>query len=363
MERKKGYHCLNGIKGLAAVEIACVFHLATINYPYKSGLPFENTLFFRWSYQNGGVFVELFLLLSGFLAFYVYSEKIANGMSFTQFMKRRIVRIFPLMWITLGTTVVLDLIYGYLHERMFFINVSHDNILTLFLSLFGMQAMFSIGQSWNYPAWSLSQFFICWIIYYWIIRLGKNQKSWNVWACIVFIVLGISLQTSWNIEVIFLNNAISGGYIAFFVGGILYYLNEYLLEKNMQAKAVAISAIWLLIITVLRIYGVPIEWKSATYSLCIFPAIIIIILNLDMLNKLLSMKIFAWLGEISYAVYLCNFSVELLVVIVNDGFRLSMNASTPLFFAVNFILNIVIAAFIHYTAEKQLTIKIQQVLL
>lgn len=112
---EKTYNCLNGIKGLASLEIACIYHLATINYPYKSGeIPFENVFPFTWCYQKGGIFVELFLLLSGFLAFYVYSEKIAEGMSFTQYMKRRVMRIFPLMWITLGTTVILDLIYGYL---------------------------------------------------------------------------------------------------------------------------------------------------------------------------------------------------------------------------------------------------------
>lgn len=359
---QKKYSCLNGVKGLAAVEIACVYHLATINYPYKSGLPFEKFSLFSWCYRNGGIFVELFYLLSGLLAFYVYSEKIAEGMSFTQFMKKRILRIFPLMWITLGTTVILDLIYGSMHEHSFFIGGVHDNILTLFLSLFGAQAMFSVGQSWNYPAWTLSQFFICWAIYYWIVRLGKNRKSYNIWGCLIFIMLGISLQTSWNIEVIFLNSTISGGYIAFFAGGCLYYLNKYIQGQGLQKKAIIISLMWLLIIVALRIYGVQLEWKSATYSLCIFPEIMIIVLNFGVLNRLLSMKIFNWLGEISFAIYLCNFSVELLIVILNDYFVLNINASTPTFFIVNFILNITFATLIHYTFEKYLSIKMKQVL-
>lgn len=118
---QKKYSCLNGVKGLAAVEIACVYHLATINYPYKSGLPFEKFFLFSWCYRNGYIFVELFFLLSGLLAFYVYSEKIAEGMSFTQFMGKRVLRIFPLMWITLGMTLILDLIYGGMHEHAFFV--------------------------------------------------------------------------------------------------------------------------------------------------------------------------------------------------------------------------------------------------
>lgn len=238
----------------------------------------------------------------------------------------------------------------------------HDNILTLFLSLFGAQAMFSVGQSWNYPAWSLSQFFICWAIYYWIVRLGKNRKSYNIWGCLIFIMLGISLQTSWHIEMLFFNSAISRGYIAFFAGGVLYYLNEYIQKKELQTKAIIISIVWLLIVVALRIYGVQLEWKSATYSLCIFPEIMIIVLNFGVLNRLLSMKVFNWLGEISFAIYLCNFSIELLIVIFNDYFGLNINASTPIFFSVNCILNITFASLMHYTFEKYLSIKMKQVL-
>lgn len=225
-----------------------------------------------------------------------------------------------------------------------------------------MQAMFSLGQSWNYPSWSLSQFFICWAIYYWIIQLSKNRKSCNVWACVGFIMLGISLQTSWHIEVIFLNSYISRAYVAFFAGGILYYLNEYIREKGIQTKAAALSMIWLAIIAVLRIYGIQAGWLSAVYSLCIFPAVVTIILNVDVLGRLLSLRVFDWLGEISLAIYLCNFSIELLMVLLNDGFGLNIDASTPIFFCLNLFLNIAVSALIHYTGERWLSVKLKHVL-
>lgn len=360
--KEKKYSCINGIKGLAAIEIACIYHLATINYPYKFGLPLKNSRLFSWCYSNGWILTELFILLSGFLAFYVYSEKIKNGMTFTQFIKKRALRIFPLMWITLGTTVVLDLIYGIFHGHMFFVNVPHDNLLTLLLSIFGMQSMFNIGQAWNYPAWTISQLLICWAIYYWIIKLGKNKTSFNVWACIIFIMIGISIQTSGNIGTILFNSYISRAYVAFFSGGVIYYLNEYIYNNRLQIKAVVISIIWLLIVIGLYKYGISFEWLSATYSLCIFPPILIVIFNIKILSKLFATKLLNWLGEISFSIYLCNFSLELLVVIMNEIFKLNINASTIEFFCINTILNILFATIIHYYAEKKLSLKLEKLL-
>lgn len=60
------YNSLNAIKGLSALGIACVYHLATINFPYKTGLPLANNFILNWFYTKGYLLVELFLVVSGF---------------------------------------------------------------------------------------------------------------------------------------------------------------------------------------------------------------------------------------------------------------------------------------------------------
>jgi peptidoglycan/LPS O-acetylase OafA/YrhL len=52
-------------------------------------------------------FVDLFFAISGYVISYVYSQKMASGADFVEFMKRRIGRLVPLHWLTLACSIVL----------------------------------------------------------------------------------------------------------------------------------------------------------------------------------------------------------------------------------------------------------------
>lgn len=284
-----------------------------------------------------------------------YSEKIKEGLSFNNFIWKRIYRIFPLMWGTLGLTVAIDIFYNLTHNFQFFFWGGNDSLLTLILNFIGVQDMFSIGQSWNYPAWSLTQFFICWIIFYWIIHLDKKEQM-SVWLFMLMICLGICLQTTWHINIIFFNISISRGYVAFFTGCILWYIDNYCKCHNKSKLLIQISMVYVslefMVVTLLKLPTGP---ENPAYVLGVFAPIVIIAINEKHMNCLLSNGIFQYLGEISFSVYLCNYFVEVLVAGCNDAFSLNINASTPYFLIFYFALNIAIASLVHFSIEKWIT--------
>lgn len=81
---KDRVYCIDGMKGIAALLIACVYHLKTVPLPFSNGLPFSNSYIFEWFYANGGFLVEFFFICSGFLAFLCYTDKIIDYVNLTK---------------------------------------------------------------------------------------------------------------------------------------------------------------------------------------------------------------------------------------------------------------------------------------
>ena len=127
----KRNNALDGLKGISALLIACVYHLNTVPFGYTAPLPFRDNFIMGRIYERGWIFVDFFFLISGYTAFMHYTTKIEEGMKFHEFIKRRMIRIFPLMWVTLFTAVTGEMIH-YTVVGRFWINTGNNTIFTLF---------------------------------------------------------------------------------------------------------------------------------------------------------------------------------------------------------------------------------------
>ena|ERR1700730_5639017 len=84
---KTGLHsfpALDGVRGVAAILVA-LFHLR------NRFLGFNN-----FPGGDGYLAVDLFFVLSGFVLSHAYLPRFQNGMSPSQFMKARLIRLYPL---------------------------------------------------------------------------------------------------------------------------------------------------------------------------------------------------------------------------------------------------------------------------
>lgn len=82
MVKGKRIASLDGLKGIACIIIACIYHPTTIGFCHTGGAAPVNNILFDWLYGHGWVFVELFLVISGYVTFYIYNSLIDNGIAF-----------------------------------------------------------------------------------------------------------------------------------------------------------------------------------------------------------------------------------------------------------------------------------------
>ena len=348
----KREYVFDSIRGIAAIIIACIFHPATIDFRHTSGVAPLSGFVWEDIYQYGYVFVELFFVISGYLSFYIYLPKIDAGMNFIGFIKKRYVRLLPLIVFTLLLTLILNISYTNIYGMPFWEN-NNDNITTLLLSLFGLQTLSFVPQSWNYPAWVLSIFLLIWVIFYAIIYFTKKDRAkYRIWLSILLVVIGIDISLTNYYNTFLMNVSVARGYMGFFMGGIIYFIN-YNASSRVKKILTLLSSFGLILSFVLH-YNFKIDYGNASvlFAVFIWPMFIIIVLFNKVINKVLSCRLLRFLGNISFSIYLCNYPIEVLLYmgILNCGWSFSGWSYTVIYT----LINIAFATMIHYVVEQKL---------
>ena len=355
MGEKKRYIQLDALKGLSAIIIACFYHLGTVPFPYENGLPLQNNLIVRSAYINGGYLVELFFLISGFLSYAIYQKKIEEGMKLGVYIKKRLVRIYPLLWITLLFTLLGTIVYAGFQPGETFYQLSNNTVLTFGLGILGLQDLFYIGQSWNCPAWTITHFIVCWIIFWWIVHLSGKRRDIVFFFTAMMIAFGCYYQIWDEKDIFLLNYGFSRGCIAFFTGGFVWLIQSVVgEERKRKDRAVISSIVWLGLLLCVRLTVVENAYPSASCSLFLFPAVMLIVMNGRILEKILCNKFFSFIGEISFSLYLCNYPVQVFIACLYRYTSFEMKASSAAFLLFHAVLNIIVAIVVHYAAEKWL---------
>lgn len=149
-----------------------------------------------------------------------------------------------------------------------------------------------------------------------------------------------------------MNVSVARGYMGFFMGGIIYFIN-YNASSRVKKILTLLSSFGLILSFVLH-YNFKIDYGNASvlFAVFIWPMFIIIVLFNKVINKVLSCKLLRFLGNISFSVYLCNYPIEVLLYmgILNYGWSFSGWSYTVIYT----LINIAFAAMIHYVVEQKL---------
>src|SRR5215469_9945636 len=89
---RRMFYTIDGLRGIAALLVVCR-HIVPLH---------GNRLNFPSSYLA----VELFFLFSGFVIAHAYDKRFDAGMSFWEFVKARIIRLYPLYFLGLMIAVL-----------------------------------------------------------------------------------------------------------------------------------------------------------------------------------------------------------------------------------------------------------------
>lgn len=339
----KRVYLLDIARGIAAISVA-IFHYKLF-YSYNINTEkyvLENQPFYeyiRLIYQNGWIAVQFFFLLSGFIFFKFYLNKInKKRISFYNFFILRISRLYPLHLITL---IFVLLIYFLLDSSNFYnpIKVDFEHFI---YNLFLIQEWgISSFASFNEPSWSISVEMLMYIIFFYVAS-RKNKFLFSILIIIASSFLFFKFK--------FLGY---GGY-CFFVGGLSCMILEKI-KFTYKLQLILFSLIILFSIIILINFSDNTIFTKII-SLTIFFPVIIIFLNLINEIKPQLGKTLSFLGDISYSLYLTHFPVILITLYSSNVLKIKISFNAP----VVFLIYLLTTFFISFCSYKFFEIPLKE---
>lgn len=317
MRNERYYEELDGLKGIVAVIIAYFYHYSNeFNGAQPNvDIPIIGNVF-AMMYEYGYLLVEIFFCISGFVMFKGYYSNIVNDrISIGQYVYKRIVRLFPLLWMT----TIVAFIFQWFNNITIgesYMNTYND-VFNLILALLGMQSGWcSSATTFNSPAWFISVILVCYIIFYVTSRKTKtNAPLW--WMGLILLGIYIVRINPFERKVPLLWDTMGRGYISFFLGVLIAYIaTRYAGNKQIKRLAITASIVGITVWGIGYLFDL-LGSKLLTFALIISPAIVILCINIVWIRKVLACRVCRFLGKISFSVYLWNFPTDMFFDIFN----------------------------------------------
>lgn len=324
----------NRVYSFDVVRIIAATTIVVYHYHQVLGnsfLAFMNAEFnFAW-------IVELFFMMSGFLA-YKMSLQIAEGkLDAYDFLKKKYKRLLPMAAISCVVYTALCYIYRSFDFKGWYFDTSVRLMDTL-ASCLGIQTWGIIQETFvNTPVWYISTLLLMFVLTGIISANIKRNESRNI-IYILIILLGIAgWNRKWNFP--FFTMYLCRGYYSFFFGLIL--ADIYAKKKEFAEKhAIALGAVAVFGIAaslyVLLDHNVWLEpYQSFFCNFVIHPLILLLALN-PFVIKVFSGKFLGVLGEITYDLYIWHVVLFLLIrlLVLTVGIEVNFMSYAVLVFAV-----------------------------
>ncbi len=269
--------------------------------------------------KNCNEFVNFFYFISGFVLVIAYHNLIKNGrFLIIDFWVKRVARIYPVYLLAL----LLVLIYHFFYNPIF-----SSLSKRLPFEILMIQTWFYSGSI-NYPAWSVSCEFFFYLLFPFCFGILYNlYKNKNGKLIFIFLLTNIFLfgvaYHYFSLQDGNISKFITGlltyhpitRVVVFFIGmfgAFLYIHNEfYKLFKTKKSHYIALISFFLIF---LILYTLPQHFSLLNYGLLV-PLYLIFVLSIcnlkDSINNALSNKLFVFLGDISYSIYILQFPLYL----------------------------------------------------
>lgn len=310
----------------------------------------------------------MFFIISGILFSKVYINRILNKQyTFNRFIGSRYQRIFPLVIVSSIIMYFLHLIY--FNKFGYFFSGGNLKIIDLLfdLTIGGTVTLGSTVGSVNSPIWYIGVLFLCYIIAYFLTLVYKNKKSFLVFAIPIFVGVFI-LKTNFNLFIF--NFYVARGLCAFFIGvlignnKVLEYISS--LPDNTKYLFRILTLTLLIILLAIAVYGDSSLFIGGYvditlfYSFIFFPLLILSFYGVKLINDIGNTKLFRFLGNISFGIYIWNYPIMIIEVFLIKSNILNVNVCEWKFFILNFLAHIICATISYILIENKLSNLISQ---
>jgi peptidoglycan/LPS O-acetylase OafA/YrhL len=341
---------IDGLRGLAALGVAVLSHYQHFGGD-KAAYPFANVLAMRWMYNNAWLFVDFFFLLSGVVLTYRYLEPIGSGaIDGRRFFDLRLSRLYPLHVATLCICAAIQWTLLVRHHAPVLYGGNND-LYHFTLQLFYLHTFFERGWSFNEPSWSVSGEILVYLLFF---LYARRARANYVVLAIATVIVGIAAQQPGSTLPI-LNGSLGRAMVGFFVGSLGFlYMRK--LDRRGSGTIFGWVCLALLTLVCVLIYLVGFHELLGNVTLgstlAVFPLVIFAALRVSPLARLLSLRPFTFLGDISYAVYLCHVPLQMIVMTVMRGRGTAIPTASPWMLAGYLVALVATATAAHYGFER-----------
>lgn len=291
--------------GLLNAQSDELLHLDLLRILASVGIVFHHSHEFFYSPQTRmeatsttqglALFVDLFFLISGFVIAHVYFHRIDSAASYKTFMMRRVFRLVPLHWVTLGCSIAIWSVLTQFGNASSGPTFSAACIASTSLLL---NAIYKCGSAFNGQSWSISAEMVAYAFFPLLTFLSIKSKAFPflVWAAGLIATVAaapISLNDfRWD-----LINPIVRVLISFSLGVGLWTIKEYL--KLPQPRILIWVAFVALCMTMML--DAP---QMITLGLVYIVGMFAVACDVDSSPPNLIVKKFAPLGQLTYSLYM-----------------------------------------------------------
>lgn len=286
---------LDALRGIAALGVA-LHHIVAVNGPAS------------WSlFGNGGLFVDFFFVLSGFVIAASYGERLAQGFSLARYAVLRIGRVWPLHAVMVLAALALELAawlfgnQGLSAYAPFTGTHSPGHALTSFLLLDGYfpdRTNFYSGAGWSISVE---------LLLYALAALAFRGGKWGMAALMGAGVLGLALHLA-MLDLPGLTTMVQRGLAGFALGTACWFIHRRLAAVRLGGasliEGLAITALFL---------AIALADSTADAAMVIVPAALVVLVFAraqGALSQVLRTAPFEWLGRISYSIYMVHAMVQ-----------------------------------------------------
>ncbi|AMO54374.1 hypothetical protein GZ77_22680 [Endozoicomonas montiporae] len=303
---RKHIKALTGVRGVAALWV--FFHHIINQYPLNGSLPesVKNVA------DTGWLGVDLFFILSGFVISYVHQKDFEDGVTATSwknFMILRFARVYPVHFFTTMALVVI-----YLSASVLFHYESKVEAFTFSKLVYSLTLTNGFGipesRGWNIPSWSVSTEAFAYLVFPWLTYLVFSRKM-SMLTCLISCIAILLCTTAigwylsdgekyfsgWETNVIRILSEFS-------IGCLLFNI----FKQNTKYALWWLGEVAFIAIIVMTWLQVPHQW-DVLYIMALAVLVIALTEDKGLLARCLGRRIWIYLGEISYSVYLCHWLV------------------------------------------------------
>jgi len=316
------FGALDSLRGIAAL-IVVIFHVAWV-HPLAS-----------WGIiQNGNLMVDFFFVLSGFVIYHAYQDKIKSWGSLRSFVFLRLARLYPIHFLFLLVFLGIELI-KYIAETQFGITASNpafsnNNFYSFTSNLFLTHSLhLHDTPTFNLPSWSISTEFYTYLLFA-IVMLVTRTTTLFLLATTSLILISIFLLAHFGQAG--LDASVSYGYFrcvaGFFIGALTYRIYLILPKQISDKDENTFSRSALAIGLILGIAIFSTERITGLYQFILLPGFALMILFIvttpnSSVHSFLNLPPLLWLGKISYSIYMSHSAV---LWFYNQALKLVINA-------------------------------------